>query len=90
MNNKGTMGIGTLQPLVLTLTVVAVITTVGLTILSTLRDSQVANSVEYNASNTMISALSDNLVGNFGILVLIAVFAIIIALVSLFGRASRE
>ncbi len=90
MNKRGAMGLGTLQPLVLTLTTVAVITTVTLTILSTLRDSQTSGSVEYNASDAMITAFSDNLVGNFSILVLIAVFAIIITLVRVFGRTSGE
>lgn len=85
---KGQLGLQTLQPIVLTLVVVAIVAVVGFNILSSLQSTQTSGSAAYNASASMSTALTDNLVNNFGIIVLIAVFAVILALVSFF--ASRR
>lgn len=82
---KGQLGLQTLQPIVLTLVVVSIVTVVGFNILASLQSTQTPGSAAANAAGNMSTALSTNLVNNFGIIVLIAVFAVILSLVAYFA-----
>lgn len=87
MNSRG--AIGNLQPIVLTLTVVAIVLVVSFKILGQLQSSLTAGSTEYNATSTVIETLNTNVVGNLGLIILITVMALVIGLVSVFAARSR-
>jgi len=62
---------------------------VGFKILSSVKAGLVAGSTEANATDTIISAIDTNVVGNIGLIALIAVFSVVLFLVAGFAARSR-
>ena len=87
MNKSGQLG--TLQGLTLSLTTIALILVVGFKILASVKAGLTANSVEANATDTIISAIDSNIVGNIGLIALIAVFSVVLFLVAGFASRAR-
>jgi len=80
--------LGTLQSLTIGLVVVALVLVVGFQILSGVQANLTPASTEANATSTIISAIDTNIVGNIGLIALIAVMSVVLFLVA--GFASRR
>lgn len=80
--------LGNLQSLTLGLVVTAVLIAVGFQILTGVQTGLVTNSTAYNATGTVITAIDDNIVGNIGLIALIAVMSVVLFLVA--GFATRR
>ena len=86
MNKSGQLG--TLQSLTLGLVTIALVLVVGFKILASVKAGLTAGSTEANATQSVIDAIDDNIVGNIGLVALIAVMSVILFLVA--GFASRR
>lgn len=86
LNNKGQLG--NLQSLTIGLVVTSLVLVVGFKILASVKAGLTANSTEANATQSVIDAIDDNIVGNIGLVALIAVMSVILFLVA--GFASRR
>jgi|TARA_Y100000310_G_scaffold218038_1_gene219175 archaellum biogenesis protein FlaJ (TadC family) len=80
--------LGTLQSLTIGLVVVALVLVVGFQILAGVNANLTPLSTEANATSTIISAIDTNIVGNIGLIALIAVMSVVLFLVA--GFASRR
>ena len=87
MNTSGQLG--TLQSLTLGVVTIALVLVVGFKILSSVKAGLTAGSTEANATDTIISAIDTNVVGNIGLIALIAVFSVVLFLVAGFAARSR-
>ena len=87
MNKSGQLG--TLQGLMLCLATIALILVVGFKILASVKAGLTPSSVEANATDTIISAIDTNIVGNIGLIALIAVFSVVLFLVAGFAARAR-
>jgi len=86
LNNKGQLG--NLQSLTIGLVVTSLVLVVGFKILASVKAGLTAGSTEANATQSVIDAIDDNIVGNIGLVALIAVMSVILFLVA--GFASRR
>ena len=86
LNNKGQLG--NLQSLTIGLVVTSLVLVVGFKILASVKAGLTANSTEANATQSVIDAIDDNIVGNIGLVALFAVMSVILFLVA--GFASRR
>ena len=86
MNQRGQLG--NLQSLTIGLVVTSLVLVVGFKILASVKAGLTAGSTEANATQTVIEAIDDNIVGNIGLVALIAVMSVILFLVA--GFASRR
>tara|TARA_Y100000033_G_scaffold48182_1_gene54635 strand:+ start:195 stop:455 length:261 start_codon:yes stop_codon:yes gene_type:complete len=86
MNQRGQLG--NLQSLTIGLVVTSLVLVVGFKILASVKAGLTAGSTEANATQSVIDAIDDNIVGNIGLVALIAVMSVILFLVA--GFASRR
>jgi hypothetical protein len=86
LNNKGQLG--NLQSLTIGLVVTSLVLVVGFKILASVKAGLTAGSTEANATQSVIDAIDTNIVGNIGLVALIAVMSVILFLVA--GFASRR
>lgn len=77
-----------LQSLTIGLVVTSLVLVVGFKILASVKAGLTAGSTEANATQSVIDAIDDNIVGNIGLVALIAVMSVILFLVA--GFASRR
>lgn len=81
--------VGSLAPAVLTLMVLAIIVSITYIILANF-NSSTTDTDATNAINNMTSALNTNLVSNFGIIVIVIVFSVILGLIAFFRVAGSR
>jgi uncharacterized membrane protein len=86
LNKRGQLG--NLQSLTIGLVVTSLVLVVGFKILASVKAGLTAGSTEANATQSVIDAIDDNIVGNIGLVALIAVMSVILFLVA--GFASRR
>tara|TARA_B100000029_G_C16966218_1_gene738203 strand:- start:100 stop:372 length:273 start_codon:yes stop_codon:yes gene_type:complete len=86
MNQRGQLG--NLQSLTIGLVVTSLVLVVGFKILASVKAGLTPSSTEANATQSVIDAIDDNIVGNIGLVALIAVMSVILFLVA--GFASRR
>ncbi len=101
-NRKGQLG--ALAPSAIALMTLGIIVSIAFIILGNFRDTQESaiagntlgcagnttnNTDAFNSICNLTSALSDNLVGNFGIIVIVVVFAVILGLIAFFRTVSE-
>jgi len=75
--------LGSLAPAALALMTLAIIVAITFIILQNFADSTTDLDAD-NAINNMTTALNDNLVSNFSIIVIVVVFAVILGLIAFF------
>ncbi len=85
-NKKGQLG--TLQSLTIGLVVVALVLVVGFQILASIQATLVAGTTASNATITVQNAIDTNVVGNLGLIALIAVMSVVLFLIA--GFATRR
>jgi hypothetical protein len=71
-----------LQSLTIGLVVTSLVLVVGFKILASVKAGLTAGSTEANATQSVIDAIDDNIVGNIGLVALIAVMSVILFLVA--------
>ena len=80
--------LGSLTPAVLTLMTLAIIVAITFIILANFNSS--TTDVDATAAiNNMTTALNDNLVANFSIIVIVVVFAVVLGLIAFFRTGAR-
>ena len=80
--------LGTLQSLTIGLVVVALVLVVGFQILASIQSTLVAGTTASNATITVQNAIDTNVVGNLGLIALIAVMSVVLFLIA--GFATRR
>ena len=80
LNKRGQLG--NLQSLTIGLVVTSLVLVVGFKILASVKAGLTAGSTEANATQSVIDAIDDNIVGNIGLVALIAVMSVILFLVA--------
>jgi len=80
--------LGTLQSLTIGLVVVALVLVVGFQILASIQATLVAGTTASNATITVQNAIDTNVVGNLGLIALIAVMSVVLFLIA--GFATRR
>ena len=78
----------TLQSLTIGLVVVALVLVVGFQILASIQSTLVADTIASNATITVQNAIDTNVVGNLGLIALIAVMSVVLFLIA--GFATRR
>ena len=78
----------TLQSLTIGLVVVALVLVVGFQILASIQATLVAGTTASNATITVQNAIDTNVVGNLGLIALIAVMSVVLFLIA--GFATRR
>lgn len=83
-NKKGQLG--TLQSLTIGLVVVALVLVVGFQILASIQSTLVPLTIASNATVTVQNAINTNVVGNLGLIALIAVMSVVLFLIAGFNE----
>ena len=83
------MGIGDLMPIAMVLLVAVIAISIGATVLTEIQDTQIANSTAYNITKEGLDSFKT--FGDFfPVIVIVAIAAVIIGLVSWFGGSGSR